>query len=120
MVGLSMRQIFFLILLVVTIYAGTQFIPVYFRAYQFSDFVYSEVKFAASNRKSVEKLRSEILDEARASEIPITGRDIKIVQHGPAFTLQIDYRIPVNLRFYQRVIAFHVNDSGTLFDYDSN
>src|SRR2546423_3722243 len=108
MFGLKSRQIFFLLVLAAAIYAGTQFIPVYFRAYQFSDFVYSEVKFAASSRTTMGKMRTDILDEARASEIPITARDIRITKHGPTFTLQIEYQLPVDLRFYRRLISFHI------------
>jgi|SRR6185295_2567129 len=116
MFGLKFRQIFFLLLLAAAIFAGSRIIPVEFRAFQFSDSVYAKVKYAASNRKTIEKIRTEIVDEAKADNIPVTARDIVITRHGPSFTIDIEYQLPFDLYLFHRDRKFHVNVAGEIFE----
>jgi len=118
MFGLKGRQLFLLLLLVLVIFAASQFIPVFFHAYQFSDNVHQSVKFAVSTRKSTEKVRSEIVELAKQFEIPVGPKDIHITRRGPAFTVEIDYQLPVNLRVYETNLSFNVTESGEIFEND--
>ena len=52
MFGLNARQVFLLLLLIAALFAGAQYIPVYFKALQFNDFIKSEARFAGTSRKS--------------------------------------------------------------------
>ena len=52
MFGLSGRQIFILLILIALLFAGAQYVPAYFAAFQFNDYVRQEVKYAASSRKT--------------------------------------------------------------------
>ena len=116
MFGLSGRQIFLLLLLVFAFYAGSQFIPAYFHAFQFNDFIKQEVKFALSARRTPEDVRQHIVDEAKDLEIPIDARNVLISKRGPAFTVEFDYNIPIDLRVYKRDLNFHVAETGELFE----
>jgi hypothetical protein len=116
MFGLGGRQIFLLLLLVFTLYAGSQFVPAYFHAFQFNDFIKQEVKFALSARRTPEDIRDHIVQQAKEFEIPVQPRDVQIAKRGPAFTVEFDYNIPIDLRVYKRDLTFHVSETGELFE----
>ena len=120
MFGLSGRQIFILLVLIVFLFAATQYVPAYFAAFQFNDFIRQEVKFAVTNRKTTEKLRIDITEKASELGIPIQARDIHITRRGPAFTLQLEYRWPINMRVYHHDLVFHASESGEFFENASN
>ena len=116
MFGLNVKQLFLLLLFVVALYAGSQIIPIYFNAFQFSDFVKQEVRFAAASRRTPDVIRARIVEKAKENELAISPKDVRITRRGPAFNVEIDYNVPLNLRFYQRSIPFHIFESGELFD----
>jgi hypothetical protein len=116
MFGLNVRQLFLLFLLVLALLAGTQYFPAYFDAIQFNDFIRSEVKYAGSTRKTEAKLRSSIVEKAKEFNIALAARDVRIMRHGPAFTLELDYRMPIDLRVYKHDLVFHVSQSGELLE----
>jgi|SRR5712671_7657356 len=120
MFGLKSRQLFFILLTAAIVYVASQFIAVYYASFQFQDFVYQEVKFASSKRKSTEKIRASIADEAKTSDIPVSPRDIHITKRGPSFSLEINYSLTVDLHFYRYVWPQHVVTAGPLFDDDRN
>jgi hypothetical protein len=116
MFGLNAKQIFMLLLLILALYAGSQLIPAYFNAFQFNDYIKQEVRFAVANRRTGDALKAKIVEKAHEYDIPVRTKDIRITRRGPSFTLELDYLIPVDLRFYKRDINFHVSESGELFD----
>jgi hypothetical protein len=118
MFGLGFRQIFFLVLAVVVIFAASQLIPAGYRVIQFEDAVREEVTFASSKRNTTDKVRENILNAAHGQDIPITGRDIHITRRGPAFTVEIEYSIPVNLRLFVYQIRRTLTPSGEYFGDD--
>ena len=120
MFGLKSRQLFFILFTVAAVYVATKFIAVYYRAFQFSDFVYQEVKFASSKRKSTEKVKASIADEAKNWDIPVKPRDIHITKRGPSFSVEIDYSLIVDLRVHQFDWPQHVVTAGPLFEDDRN
>jgi hypothetical protein len=120
MFGLKSRQLFFILFTAALVYVAAQFIAVYYRAFQFSDFVYQEVKFASSKRKSTEKIKASIVDEAKNWEIPIIPRDIHITKRGPSFSVEINYSLIVDIRIHQFNWPQHVATAGPLFEDDRN
>jgi len=120
MFGLKSRQLFFIAFSLAFVYVAAQFIAVYYQSFQFSDFVYQEVKFASSKRKPTEKIRASIADEALSSGIPVKPRDIHITKRGPTFSVEINYSLTVDLRVHQYVWPFHIVTAGPLFDNDRN
>lgn len=120
MFGLNGRQLFILLILILILIAGTQYVPGYFAALQFNDFVRQEVKYAVSTRKSPEKVRDEVLEKAKELEIPLTKQEVHITKRGPSFNLEIEYHWPVNMRIYKQDLIFHVNESGEVFENASD
>ena len=116
MFGLSGRQIFILLVLVAILFAGTQYVPAYFAAFQFNDYIRQEVKYAVTNRKTTEMLRTIIVQKAKELGIPVQPRDIQITRRGPAFTLELEYHWPINMRLYQHELVFHASESGEIFE----
>jgi hypothetical protein len=118
MFGLNARQLFIIALLVCVLFAGTQYVPAYFKAIEFNDFIHGETKFAASSRKTSDALRTSITEKARELNIPIKPKDIRITRRGPAFKLELDYSFPIDLRVYQHDLKFHVSEAGEIFEND--
>jgi hypothetical protein len=120
MFGLNGRRFVILVIIVVLIYSAVQYVPAYFAAFQFNDYVRQEVKYAASARKTADALRTGILAKAVELGIPLTKNDIRISRRGPSFTLEVEYRWPIDLKVYHHEIPFHISQSGELFENASN
>ena len=116
MFGLNAKQLFMLLLLIVALFAGSQIIPAYFHAFQLNDFIQQEVKFAVAEKRTTEQIRTRIVAKASEFGIAMSPREIHITRRGPAFTVELDYIIAIDLRFYHRDLSFHVSESGELFD----
>ena len=120
MFGLSGRQIFILAVLVLLLSAGTQYGPAYYAAFQFNDFVRQEVVFAVTNRKSPERIRIDVVQRAGGLGIDMKPKDIHITRRGPAFTLEVEYHWPINMRLYHHELFFHSSESGEVFENASD
>jgi len=120
MFGLSGRHIFILLIVVALLFTAAQYIPAYVTAFQFNDFVRQEVKYAASSRKTADTLRAEIFEKASELGIPLTKKDIQITRKGPTFTLEVDYRWPIDMKVYRHELLFHTSQSGELFENASD
>jgi hypothetical protein len=115
MLGLSPKKLFTLALLAAGVFAGVQYGRVFLTKYQFNDAVRQSVKYAASTRKNSDKVRLEVLQKAEELGIAIGPKDVQIIKRGPAFTLDVSYQMPVNLRVYEHVLTFEVSESGEMF-----
>jgi hypothetical protein len=116
MFGLNSKRIFGLAVLALVAFAGFQYIPPYINAFQFNDFVRQEVKFAGPSRRTTEDVRNSIVAKAQEVNLPVGPRDIKITRRGPTFTLDLQYRVPIDMRVYQHDLVFEVNESGEAFE----
>lgn len=116
MFGLNRRQQLFLLAFIVLLFAATQYGPPYFYAFQFNDFVRQEVKYAVTAKRTTEDVRGRVVQKAREFNIDIGPRDVAITRRGPAFTVDFEYRFPVDMRLYQHELVFHVNESGEIFE----
>ncbi len=105
-----------LLLLLFALFAGSQFVPAYFHAYQFNDACVQEVRFAVSTRKTPERISDDVLAKAKEYDIDLPPENIHLIRRGPAFTLQVDYVIPIDLRVYKHDLSFHISEDGELFD----
>ena len=83
MFGLSGRQLFILLTLLVLLFAGTQYLPAYFADFEFNDYLHQQVRFALTSRKPPETIRGEMLQKAKELGIPLTKDDIQITRRGP-------------------------------------
>lgn len=116
MFGLKGRQILVILLIIAAVFAGTQYVPAYINAFQFNDYVRQQVKYAGSSRKTADTLRDEIQRKAVELGIPITKKDIRISRRGPSFTLEVEYRWPIDMKIYRHELHFHNSYTGELFE----
>ena len=116
MFGLSGRQLLILLVFVVLLFAAVQYVPTYFAAYQFNDYIRQEVKYAGTSRRTPETIRTGILQEANDLGISITKNDVRITQRGPSFTLEVEYRWPIDLKVYRHELIFHPSATGEVFE----
>jgi len=120
MFGLICRQIFILLVLVAVLFARSQYVPAYFAAFQFNDYIRQEVKYSVTNRKTPEMLRTNIVQKANEFGIRVQPRDIHITRRGPAFMLELEYHWPINMRLYRHELIFHTSESGEAFENASD
>jgi len=120
MFGLSGRQIFILLIVIVLVYAGIQYVPAYFASFQFNDFIREEVKFAFSSRKTVNAVRADVIKKAKELDISIMPDDIHITRRGPSFRLELEYRWPIDLKIYKHELIFHASETGEVFENASD
>src|SRR5262245_25924638 len=112
MFGLSGRQWLILLVFVGLLFAASQYIPAYFSAFQLNDYVRQEVKYAGTSRKTADVLRTEILEKASELGIPLKKDDIRISRRGLSFTLELEYRWPIDMKIYRHELLFHTAQSG--------
>jgi hypothetical protein len=116
MFGLNFRQLLGLLVLIAVMYAATQYVPPYFDAYQFNDFIRQEVKYAISARSTPTLVSAAIAQEAKDLNIPVAARDIHVTRRGPSFTIDLEYRVPIDMRLYRHDLVFHCNETGEVFE----
>jgi hypothetical protein len=120
MFGLNGRRLLILLILGAIVFAAIQYFPAYFSAFQFNDFVRQEVKFAGSTRKTPDALRRAVLEKADQLGIPLTKKDVLITRQGASFTLEIEYRWPIDLKVYRHELVFHTSQTGEMFENASD
>jgi hypothetical protein len=116
MFGLNFRQLFYLLVLIALIYTAAQYVPPYLDSYQFNDFIRQEVKYAISARRTPAQVTASVLQKAKDMNIPVTARDIHITRRGPAFTVNVEYHVPIDMRVYQHELVFHSSETGEVFE----
>ena len=115
MLGLSSKKIIGLAIIAAIVFAASQYVPPYVSAFQFNDFIRQEVKFAAASRRTTEDVRNSIVAKAREFDIALEPRDVRITRRGPSFSLNLEYRFPIDMRVYQHELIFRANESGEAF-----
>lgn len=115
MFGLNLKKLVSILLVAVGIFAAIQYGRALLTKYQFEDEVRQSVKYASTSRKGPDTVRREVLSKAEEFGIDIGPRDIRITKRGPAFTLELEYEWPVNLRVYEHVLTFEISENGEMF-----
>lgn len=115
MIGLLPRGTFTVLIVAALIFAGVQYVPVYFDAWQFYDSVRQEVKFAGTSQRSVESVRESILREAFERDIPLSEKELDVRSQGPFFVVVIHYSVPIDLRVFQHDVDFDWQLTGETF-----
>jgi hypothetical protein len=100
------------------LYAGLQYVPVFFYAVEFDDFVKDEVKFAPA-RETTEPahLKQHIAEEAKNNRMIILDprRDIRVVRVRDSvrgiriLTVDVNYIMPVDLYYFTHNVKFKIH-----------
>jgi len=105
---------------IVALYVGAKVLPLLIANSQLSDYARVHVGISAANARP-EQLGDAIYHLAQNLHIPLNRENIK-VETNPSWTritrITVDYKVPVDLHFYQPELHFHVQypeDKGPWF-----
>ncbi len=119
MFGLLPRGTVYILLLVIVLYAGIQFVPVYYSAWLFHDSIRQEVRFAGTSRQTVDSVHRSIM--LRAEEYAAPFMDVAdevrvdVTRDGPFFVVSVYYAVPVDMQLYRHEVEFDWYFSGETF-----
>jgi hypothetical protein len=92
--------------LLVFIYLCVQFIPPFFKNYQFQDFLDDEARKTSYTTMSEESIRTEVLREARGDSLPIKEEQIRISRGPTSVQISVEYTVHVDLPFFPQDLHF--------------
>jgi hypothetical protein len=112
------RRILIWTLLVAAFFVAIQFIPAYFYASEFEDFVKDEVKFAPT-RESTDRdhLVEHIMEASNQYGVQVNPKDIFVKKtentdsNYETLSVSVAYSIPVDLYYFTHQLHFQVNTS---------
>ena len=120
MIALLPRGTVYVVIALLGIFIGVQYVPIYFNAMQFHDEARQVVRFASSSSRTVAQVKDDILAVADDWAVPVEEENIKVevtvTRDGPIFNVEVYYVVPVNLRLYQHEIEFEWRMSGESFE----
>ena len=58
------------------------------------------------DRNSAEAIQNDVLAQAEELDLPIERRDVKVTVNSYGVTIELDYTVPVDLKFYTWVLHF--------------
>jgi hypothetical protein len=99
-----MKLFFGVFVVIVALYLGVMFVPVYYANYEFEDVLNGEALFATNSTATEDAIRESVFKKAQQLEIPITREAIKVQRVGPmgsgSVTIDAPYTVHVNLIAY--------------------
>lgn len=93
-------------ILVFMVYAAVKMVPPYVAEYELSDKMQETARFASVNRNSEEQIRDAIWKTIEDLQIPATKEDVKVTASGGRVTINVDYRVPIDLMVYKFDLHF--------------
>jgi len=88
------------------VYAAVKMVPPYVAEYELSDKMQETARFASVNRNSPEQIRDTIWKTIEDLEIPATKDDVKVTASGGRVTINVDYKVPIDLMVYKFNLHF--------------
>lgn len=105
-----------LLLTAAVVLVGVRVGPVYFHSYQFRDAMRSEAKFARVNDKTAAVIQRDLHRKAQALSLPLTRKQIRVVQQRLGVRIAARYEVPVDLILYRTTLSFDFSaDSASTF-----
>ena len=93
-------------ILVFMVYAAVKVVPPYVAEYELSDKMQETARFASVNRNSPEQIRDAIWKTIEDLQIPATKEDVKVTASGGRVTIDVDYKVPIDLMVYKFDLHF--------------
>ena len=115
MFGLLPRGTSYILVAAIVVLLGITYVPIYVNAYQFNDAVRQVPKFSGTGGRSPRVMKEAILTKAEEFDIPVTSDGVTVTRDGVALTVEINYKVPVDLRFYQHELSFDSRLTGETF-----
>lgn len=102
----KLKTILFLVVFVSFIFVGFKTVPAYVAEYQLADKMQEVARFAVVGHQNDEQIRDAIFKVIQDLDIPATKDDIKVTSTNTLVTINVDYRVPVDLLVYQTEMHF--------------
>jgi hypothetical protein len=99
----------------VFIYLCVEFVPPFFKNYQFQDFLDEESRRTSYTNLTEEAIRGEVLKEAKSSELPISAEQIHISRAVTSVQISVDYTVHIDLPFFPQDLHFSPASSNKQF-----
>jgi len=93
-------------ILVFMVYAAVKVVPPYVAEYELSDKMQETARFASVNRNSPEQIRESIWKTIEDLQIPASKEDVKVTASGGRVTIDVDYKVPIDLMVYKFDLHF--------------
>ena len=108
-----MRVVFSLALIVVLIFLGLKFVPVYYGNYNFNDYVADESRRASyAANTSADTIRDEVFKKATELDTPLTKEEIHVDKGGSSgvvpVSIHADYTVHLDLLVTTTDLHFEV------------
>ncbi len=100
------KAILVTVILAFMVYAAVRMVPPYVAEYELSDKMQETARFASVNRNSEEQIREAIWKTIEDLQIPATKEDVKVTASGGRVTINVDYKVPIDLMVYKFDLHF--------------
>ncbi len=100
------KAVFWLLLLAAFVYGCIQIVPHYVNNYELEDYMKTEARFAAVNRRTPEEIRQNVWEKIQELEIPATRESIQVTTTRGNVTITVRYSVVVDLLGYQLTLNF--------------
>lgn len=87
-------------------YVGIKTVPVFVHNYELQDHLRQVAIRATVERTSTEAVQNSIIDFARDLDLPVTRESVKITHSGTRIIIDLDYRVPIDLKVYTLELHF--------------
>lgn len=101
----TLKAIFATLVVAVTFYAGIKIVPVFLHNYELQDFLRDLAIQATVQRSSAEAIQNAVVAKAQDLDLPVTRDNVKATP-GNKVTIDVDYKVPVDLKVYTMVLHF--------------
>jgi hypothetical protein len=104
---MRLKTIIVLVIVGTACYASLKVFAPYYADAQLADKMRQQARFARVDELSTEQLRDVIFEEAERHNIPLQRENIQIENSPAGVLINANYKVRVDLRFYQLSLHFH-------------
>lgn len=98
--GTRLKLLFWLLVLGLLVYAAVKNLPAFITNYELEDYMRTEARFAAAQRKSPEEVRDNVYNKVLDLGVPVSREDIRVVANPRGVSISLQYTVVVDLLLY--------------------
>jgi hypothetical protein len=100
------KAIFALAIVAGIAYIAIKAVPPYVENYELTDHLRDLAVRATVERMSGDSVTQDVLEYAHNLGLPVTAADVKVTSTGGMVKIELDYRVPIDLKFYTLFLHF--------------
>jgi len=109
--GSSLRGLLTLAVIAAVIYVAYRTLPVYINNYELQDYISQLAVQATVQHSQAADIQQSVLAKASDLNLPVSADQIKVQSNRAGVTIDVDYTVPIDLRFYTWVLHFTPSSS---------